>query len=311
MDNGFEEAWEIRRRNFDPVIRFYVPAIKRFETEEIKNSGQPIFAPVSITGSWCALDCDHCSGKMLRFMHHARTPDELIAVGARLKEKGCRGLLISGGSKSDGQVPLKSFCTAMKQLKEDYDLSIAGHTGLVDEELADGLARAGVERAMMDVMGHDDTISRVYHLEAKVDDFDKSLKLMVDRDLKVTPHVVIGLHYGNLLGEEEALRLIARHPVFSLVLVIINPLVGTVMEGVDPPSIEEIGHIFISARKLFPDKPVILGCARPGGEYKIKADRQAIKAGFNGIAYPAQGMVSFAKEKGLKAEVSEYCCSLM
>ncbi len=310
-DQDFAAAWRIRERNFEPEMHFYAPAIKRFETDEIKNSGRPVFVPVSVTGSWCALNCEHCEGKLLRHMHHARTPEELLALGRRLHEKHCRGLLVSGGSSPNGQVPLTRFCPAMKQLREDYGMSIAVHTGLVDEELADGLALAGVERAMMDVMGNEATIRGVYHLDASLEDFDNSLKLMVERGLEVTPHVVIGLQFGELLGEEAALELISRHHVHSLVLVVINPLAGTAMEGITPPAAAEIGRVFANSRRLFPATPVILGCARPGGEHKFETDKYALEAGLNGIAYPAQGIVSLAQKKGLKAIVSEYCCSMM
>lgn len=307
----FAAAWEIRRRNFAPEIYFHVPAIKRFETDEIKNSGGPMFVPVSVTGSSCALNCEHCRGKLLRFMRCARTPEELLTVGRSLYEKGCKGLLVSGGSLANGQVPLKPFCQALKRLREDYSLTVAVHTGLVDEELADGLAAAGVDRAMMDVMGHSDTIRDVYHLDASLEDFENSLRLMSQRGLNVTPHVVIGLHFGVLLGEGIALELISRHPVHSLVLVIINPLAGTPMEGVSPPNPLEIGNVFAAARCLLPTTPIILGCARPGGRHKFEADSYALKAGLNGIAYPAEGIVSLAARKGLKAMVSRYCCSMV
>jgi hypothetical protein len=307
----FAEAWRVRGDNFEPEINFYVPAIKRFETDEIKNSGRPVFSPVSITGSQCSLNCDHCEGRLLRHMHYARTPDELLDLGRKLQGKGCKGMLVTGGSMSNGQVPLINFCPAMKQLKDDLGLTIAVHTGLVDEELADGLAHAGVDRAMIDIMGDRETIRGVYHLDASVEDFGDSLRRMAERGLQVTPHMVIGLHFGEVRGEARALELISRHPVHSLVLVVINPLTGTPMEGVTPPSPREAGRLFAAVRRLLPATPLILGCARPGGEHKMETDKYALEAGFNGIAYPAQGIVSLAREKGLRAVVSEYCCSMM
>jgi len=188
---------------------------------------------------------------------------------------------------------------------------IAVHTGLVDEELADGLAQAGVERAMMDVMGHEHTVRRVYHLDASLEAFEDSLTLMAERKLNLTPHVVIGLHFGEILGEEAALRMIARHGIHSLVLVVINPLEGTPMEKTKPPTPWEVGGIFAKARELLPATPIILGCARPGGDHKFETDKYALEAGLNGIAYPAQGIVSLARARGLKPVVSEYCCSMM
>jgi hypothetical protein len=164
---------------------------------------------------------------------------------------------------------------------------------------------------MMDVIGHQDTVRRVYHLDASLEAFEHSLALMAERKLNLTPHVVIGLHFGEILGEEAALRMIARYAIHSLVLVVINPLEGTPMENTNPPAPREIAGIFVRARELLPATPIILGCARPGGVHKFNTDKYALEAGLNGIAYPAQGIVSLARARGLKPVVSEYCCSMM
>jgi len=36
----------------------------------------------------------------------------------------------------------------------------------------------------------------------------------------------------------------------------------------------------------------------------------AIDHGLNGIAYPAEGMVAYARQRGLEPSFYEYCCSL-
>ena len=41
--------------------------------------------------------------------------------------------------------------------------------------------------------------------------------------MQVVPHIVIGLHYGRILGEARALDIVARHRVHSLVLVVVMP----------------------------------------------------------------------------------------
>ena len=46
------------------------------------------------------------------------------------------------------------------------------------------------------------------------------------------------------------------------------------------------------------------------GAMKVALDRAAIEYGLNGIAYPADGMVAYAREQGLDPEFYEYCCSL-
>jgi len=56
---------------------------------------------------------------------------------------------------------------------------------------------------------------------------------------------------------------------------------------------------------------IVLGCARPGGKHKIITDFIALEAGFNGIAYPAEGIASYARKRGLEVEFQECCCSLV
>ena len=142
-------------------------------------------------------------------------------------------------------------------------------------------------------------------------DYENSLKNLVDRNVKVAPHVVVGLHYGRIMGEYEALEIISRYSIAALVLVMLTPMCNTPMVDVVPPGIEEMRGIFAAARDMFPSTPILLGCARPAGKYRLQLDKMALDMGINGIAYPAEGVVQYASEKGLTPVFSEYCCSFI
>ena len=71
---------------------------------------------------------------------------------------------------------------------------------------------AGVDTAMMDVIGAEETIREVYHLDRPVEDFEATLAALCATRMEVVPHIVIGLHYGRILGEARALDICARHP---------------------------------------------------------------------------------------------------
>jgi uncharacterized radical SAM superfamily protein len=43
---------------------------------------------------------------------------------------------------------------------------------------------------------------------------------------------------------------------------------------------------------------------------KQEMDRAAIDHGLNGIAYPADGAIEYARQRGLEPALYEYCCSL-
>jgi uncharacterized radical SAM superfamily protein len=179
--------------------------------EDFYISASPRFVDVSITGKNCELMCDHCASKILWHMIPATTPEELKRVGEELKAKGIEGILISGGSNKDGVVELYPFFEAIEYLKRELGLITTCHVGLVDKKLAKGLKEAGVDAVLMDVIGDDRTIAEVYKLPHKsVKDYEESLALLKEYNHKIVPHVIIGLHYGKVLGEYRAIDVISK-----------------------------------------------------------------------------------------------------
>ena len=291
-------------------VHFFAPGLKRYETAEFFPAEPQAFIPISITGAECALQCDHCRGKLLESMRTVRAKSELYELCRGLASSGTKGILISGGADALGRVPLQRYADEIGRIKE-LGLKVLVHTGLVDEVLAQALAEAQVDGAMLDIIGAEETIKQVYHLQASLADYEASLANLGRHGVPAMPHVVVGLHYGRILGEEQALRMVARYPLAALVLVVLNPLVGTPMEGVRPPGVASIGRLFMLARQLFPQTPVMLGCARPAGERKRAIERLAIGAGFDGVAYPSDEAVRYARRKGYVPRFHEQCCAIM
>ncbi|MFW9978844.1 MAG: hypothetical protein ACFFEJ_12245, partial [Candidatus Thorarchaeota archaeon] len=90
-----------------------------------------------------------------------------------------------------------------------------------------------------------------------------------------------------------------------------KPLEHTPMENITPSSPMDIARVLLAARLALPNRPVILGCARPHGEHRRMTDTLAIMAGINGIAYPTEVGYEFAEGLGLQLKMSDKCCSLM
>ena len=126
---------------------------------------------LSITGSHCQLNCKHCGGRILQNMTAAETPEALKKAAERIAGQGGRTILISGGADKEGRVPLGPFIRVMKEIRSELGLKVLVHTGLVSEELAEGLAEAGVDLALLDIIGDNGTIRDIYHLQASVEDF--------------------------------------------------------------------------------------------------------------------------------------------
>jgi len=305
------EGLAIRRAYFGNIILFYTPGLRRYKTDEFADQNLTEFVSISLTGTACALNCAHCKTNVLHGMLDLRQyPGSLFELCAELAERGARGVLISGGSDKRGRVPLFPHIADIKRVRKELGLAVRVHTGLPDRETCAALGEVDLDGAMIDVIGHRDTIREVYHLEADPEDYENALAWLEEYRVPMIPHIILGLHFGKMLGEEYALEMIARHPPKVLVLVILMPLTGTPMMGLVPPSLEEIGAFFSKARKQLPSTPIVLGCARPLGNLKLQIDRLAVDAGFNGIAYPASGIVEYAKQRGLQPRFISACCGI-
>ncbi|MBT6829654.1 MAG: hypothetical protein HOA58_09060 [Rhodospirillaceae bacterium] len=128
--------------------------------------------------------------------------------------------------------------------------------------------------------------------------------------MEIVPHIVIGLHYGTLKGEFNALDMISRHAVDALVLVIVMPYYAAPETPFDTIAPGEIAQVFRAARQRLPALPLLLGCARPPGLHKLAVDSYALMAGLDGIAFPAEGIKGVADILGRPVSQEHACCSM-
>jgi uncharacterized radical SAM superfamily protein len=304
-----EEA--ARDRPLGP-LRFYTPTFRAYATEDLKSCGKNRFPAFSITGGACALNCDHCQAKILEPMIPATSPEELHRkVRDLVLLQDLQGFLLSGGSNRRNEVPYQRYYPTIETLKREFPyLRIAAHTALLDERRAKQMEAAGVDVAMTDVIGAAETIREVYHLDRPVEDFERTLAALSATAMEIVPHVVIGLHYGRILGEENALAMIARYPVAAVVLVVVMPYYAPKDRPFALVAPEDVAGVFVAARQRIRQAPVQLGCARPAGTHKLLTDAYAVMAGFDGIAYPAEGIVALARAIGRPIEQEHACCSV-
>lgn len=296
-------------KNSEPrKIHFYAPSFMYYRTAYFCSSPR-YFPTISITGKGCALRCKHCGGKVLETMYPATTPETLYRLCGRLKAEGAVGCLISGGCLPDGSVPLERFVDAIRRVKADFGLTIFAHVGVIDFEKASRLREAGVDAALIDILGDDETIKGVYNLNLTVESYDEALKALSQAALPFVPHIIVGLHYGRLKGELNALQMISRYKPSALVVIAFMPIRGTAMAHVEPPKPLDIARVLAVARNMFPETPIALGCMRPKGRHRTETDVLAVKAGVDAIAFPAEEAIRFAEEHGFKPSFSSYCCS--
>ncbi|HEX6157034.1 MAG TPA: hypothetical protein VFZ54_13480 [Burkholderiales bacterium] len=291
-------------------IRFSTPTFRAYSSCDMEGCGKNSFPAFSVTAGACALDCDHCQAKILEPMIPAASPEMLERkVRAMIATQELQGFLLSGGSNRRNEIRYERFYPVIERLKRDHpQLRIAIHSALLDAPRARSMAAAGVDTAMMDVIGAEATIREVYHLERPVADFEATLAALCGTSMEVVPHIVIGLHYGRILGEPAALDIVARHRIHSLVLVVIMPFYARPGTFATPDT-TDVGRIFFQARARLAE-PVLLGCARPPGMHRRVTDAYAVMAGLDGIAFPADGALGVARAIGRPAAQQHACCSM-
>ncbi|WP_428561252.1 MAG: radical SAM protein [Solidesulfovibrio sp. DCME] len=266
------------------------------------------YPAVSITGEACALSCDHCRGKLLAPMLKATSPQALVDKCRALEADGHLGVLVSGGCGPDGSLPWAAFLPALAEIKAATGLFVSVHSGFVDRETARGLKAAGVDQALVDVIGSDDTYREVYHLDNGLARLEASLAALAEAGLPVIPHIVCGLHYGALRGEARALDMVAAIDPPLVVLLSLANLPGTPMAAVAPPPPEAVAELLIAARLRLPRAEMSLGCARPRGVERLEI--LAVEAGVNRLALPSDAARQRAAELGLAVDYRRTCCSV-
>jgi lipoyl synthase len=315
-----EEIWKMPKENFISLlesgvffndsrsIHFFVPSFVHYKNKFFQSFYNS-FPSISVTGSSCALNCKHCTMKVLNTMTPALSPTQLFEVCKKLKTDGATGCLISGGCDSEGKVPLSIFLDTFRQIKTELGLTLAVHTGLVDCSTANQLKNAGVDSVLVDIISSDETIKKIYNLDVTVKSYEQSLKALQNSKIPFIPHVLVGLHCGQLKGEFEALELIAKFSPSALIVIALMPIRGTPMENVDPPEPIDIVRTLVCAKLLMPNVPVVLGCMRPKSEHRKQTDVLAIKAGVDAIAFPVEEAIQTALSMNLEVSFFSVCCS--
>lgn len=302
LHNKLKKAREISWNSFGKSITFYLPGMFRYDG----LSGK--YPAVSITGSRCSLQCDHCQGKILEPMDAAQTPDILVDKCIQLHEKGNKGVLISGGCDEKGRLPWEAFLPAIDKIKRQTELYVSIHSGIIDADTAVKLKAVGVDQALIDVIGDDETYQAIYHVPFSISRIVSSMAAMEKADLPFVPHIICGLFHGKISGEKKALQTISRFRIEQMVIVALMRIRGTPAWDATPPSPEAVADIIAEARILMPKTQINLGCARQRGNTELEL--LALDAGINRMALPSDEAIQRAKEYGLSIRYQRTCCSV-
>ncbi len=273
------------------------------------------FVPISITGRRCELNCKHCNKHYLKHMIPATDENELYKVAKSLYEKNIRGIVLSGGSRRDGTVPLEKFHNAIKRIKEDFGMKILAHTGPINKKQVEILSDTGLDSSLLDVVGDKNVTKKVFGIEIPEKRYIDTIRFINDSDIRLGPHVICGLDFGKInetTHELKALYMIKRYAknLDTVVIVVLIPTKGTEMQHIPEPDIEKVCRIAAIANIIF-DVEIALSCVRPGGKYRERLDLEAIKAGVTKIAIPSTKFLKRLNDMNIEYKIIDRdCCAL-
>lgn len=295
-------AKKISRESFGKKITFFLPGM--FTMDGVTGK----YPAVSVTGANCSLQCNHCRGKLLAAMIPAETPDELVKVCIDLEKKGNHGVLLSGGCDKEGRLPWQRFISAIEKIKRKTNLFISLHSGIIDAATAITLRIAGVDQVLIDLVGSDETLERIYHLHDGVSKIKSSLEALQSAELSIIPHIVCGLDNGRIIGEKIAVEMVSRLSIKQLVFVSLMGIPETPLYKISGPSPEQVVGLIAFARIMMPEVVISLGCARQRGN--VSMEIMAIDAGVNRMALPSEAAIRHAEKSGLAITYRRTCCSV-
>jgi hypothetical protein len=236
-------------------------------------------------------------------------PNDLMQKALYLQKRGVHGILLSGGSDRQGRLPWAKYVDAIREITEATGLYLSAHVGFPDLETCRQLKKSGLRQALLDVMGDEETATRVYHLNG-LQTVKDALESVSQSGLQLAPHIVAGLHYGRMKGEDHALRILSRHNPAVLVVVVLTGLKGTPMAGMEPPSPLEVARLIARARLLMPRVPISLGCERPRNKQGTELEKLALRAGITRMAVWSEEVLEEASRLGLRPRFQATCCSV-
>lgn len=260
----------------------------------------PDFPSISLSGEACALDCQHCGKVYLKDMEPAVSPEALVELCQHHKEKGARGVLLSGGCDSKGGLlNLKKFLPAIRQVHELGHI-IKLHTGFVDRAMAESIASVGVDIASQEMVGDTGTIKKIFGIDASPDDYLATFQNLQDAGIPhICPHICVGLDEGKLNGEIKALEMLSQSiNISTLAIIVMRPTKGTKLAGIRPTNGRDVEKVVTCARQLFPGAKIILGALRPRGSEekggkveRLDIEMGALRGGIDGAEVPSQEML--------------------
>jgi len=255
------------------------------------------FLNLSISGTYCELNCPYCKGEYLRGMTDVSDPEMLKKVLNFYYSKGVRGYLISGGFNREGYLLLKKdHLRVIREFKKDKEVVFSIHLGLAPEELVEEVWSSGIDYVDFELPPSNKYVKYMKNLPGKeLTDYLSLLQKLLDYSRSfAVPHLVIDSVMASQDEELSVMKAVSElRPTLFISLIEIRKTRN---------NFDRVHEALKLARKLF--RETSLGCMRP---IRFKEyDRVFIEEGLlDRIAVPRPQLI-----RELKLPVIKACCGI-
>jgi len=318
-------------------IIFAVPGSKVFISNYYKNKPNS-FLNISVTGSNCSLLCKHCRGLLLKdmidlnvfsetnlFLNNLNfnSSNDINYAYTSLYLNNIEGILFSGGFNKEGQLPLsdeiiQKIHRIINYTKANFNKNAKFymHLGFVNKEQVQKLSSLKLDGVFVNIILDKYVIKNIYNLEnKKPQDFLENIKILKASELKVSPHIIIGLKQGDIIKEFEEVKRLSKLEIDSLVFAVAKNLYKNHNfisdKNLSLLNVKKIIRLYDIARSYLPKIPIALGCAKPSGLFSENLEIELLKRGIDVISFPSDKTIKYAIDNNYELKFKELCCAFL
>ncbi|MHC1585511.1 MAG: biotin synthase BioB, partial [Candidatus Syntropharchaeia archaeon] len=277
----FKESLQLLELSGADVMDLFSAANRAREKHFGKKIG--LCAIVNAKSGRCPEDCAFCAQSSRHNTQIQIYPligeEKMLKAAREAKKAGANRFSIVTSGRSLGSKELERIGDAIRMIKKETNLHICASLGFLDEEKAEILKDAGVERYHHNLETSESFFSRICTTHSYTEK-KKTIISAKNAGMEICSGGILGMGESRKDRIEMAFTL-RELKVNSIPINILNPIRGTRLENAQPIPPMEILKTISVFRLILPDKEIRLA----GGREINLRDLQslAILAGANGI----------------------------
>lgn len=275
------------------MIKFFIP--------------DKYYIPLSLSGSYCELNCPFCRREFIKSMFNASSPKLFKEILERKYKEGTKGFLLSGGFNRYGYLIInKEHLKVVKEFKKNHpDTVMSIHLGLAPTHLIDLVWESEIDFIDYEVPPSDEYITSYKGIKGKnISDYLRVLEYSISVGGKefIAPHLILCSKYSSISDELNRIYEISTLNNRLLVVLVEIKLYSS-STNVDTKDLIRTIKVLSEARRRF--NLISLGCMRPP-IFRRRYDEDIIKLGLvDRVAVPSNKLVN-----KMNCVIVNACCSI-